>query len=242
MLIEPRPPCRLHQISGLESRLPRARASAVHEPEMAAMLTGHQFYDDARFRHAGEPRARSLHRSIASLNILPRNAWTAHRKFLMSRVPNETKPSTGTNRRSADCRCSYSSRHNGQMRNSYLLFASTALPLILFAPYVTAQPSGRPDIVPSMVVAQAPPGAGPGDNDAPGPDGQRNVGITSNGPARRANTVPEGTTRTATSSRRPASASGSARRSSPAAPGNPATAPTAPRGPRDGTRFPRRKT
>ena len=118
------------------------------------------------------------------------------------------------------------------MRNSYLLFASTALPLILFAPYVTAQPSGRPDIVPSMVVAQAPPGAGPGDNDAPGPDGQRKRRDNQQRPGQGGEHRPGGDNqerqRPAEGQRPPREAPGAVL---PAAPGNPAAAPTAPRGP-----------
>ena len=48
MLVEPRPPDRLHGVAGLEDGLQRLRAPAMDEPEMAAVLARHQLEDDAR--------------------------------------------------------------------------------------------------------------------------------------------------------------------------------------------------
>ncbi len=69
---------------------------------------------------------------------------------------------------------------SGPMKHSYLLFASTALPLIFFAPHLSAQPQLTDN--PSITVAQAPPmRVQPGDDDEPTADGQRR---RRDGPAR----------------------------------------------------------
>jgi hypothetical protein len=66
MLIEPRPPLRLHAVAGLQDRLQAPRAPAMHEAEMAAVRARHQFEDDARFavlpRPEDEALVRPLHR------------------------------------------------------------------------------------------------------------------------------------------------------------------------------------
>ena len=85
---------------------------------------------------------------------------------------------------------------------------------------------------PVMVVAQAPHGAGPGDNDAPGPDGQRKRRDNQQRPGQGGEHRPGGDNqerqRPAEGPRPPREAPGAVL---PAAPGNPAAAPTAPRGP-----------
>jgi hypothetical protein len=48
MLVEARAPDRVNRVAGLQHRLLFSRAAAMHEAEVAPVLPGHQFEDDAR--------------------------------------------------------------------------------------------------------------------------------------------------------------------------------------------------